>query len=165
MKDMEFYVKSAINHTMAFLIRIIAPTSELSLPRTRSPNRFMPMSCVIHDLYSLALSNSDQFEKPTSSARAGISATDPVGIPARQPDSGILMILSYFYFIFLFLSPTHFELKSLACRFLVMEGNLTRKPSSSLVMTTWQPRRLVSVRPKARSSISFSSSSGSGIRS
>jgi len=55
--------------------------------------------------------------------------------------------------------------KSLACRFLVMVGSLITKPSSSLDILTWQPRRLVSVRPKAKSSMSFSSSSGSSILS
>lgn len=60
---------------------------------------------------------------------------------------------------------SYLDWKSLACMFLVMEGSLTRSPSSSLVMMTWQPRRLVSVRPNARSSMSFSSSSGSGILS
>lgn len=65
------------------------------------------------------------------------------------------LIMSFFIFYW----------KSLACRFLVMEGSFTRRPSNSLVMSTWQPRRLVSVRPNARSSMSFSSSSGSGILS
>lgn len=57
------------------------------------------------------------------------------------------------------------ELKSLAWKFLVMAGNLTFIPSSSFVILTWHPSRLVSVRPKARSSMSFSSSSASGMRS
>ena len=46
-----------------------------------------------------------------------------------------------------------------------MVGSLMTKPSSSLDILTWQPRRLVSVRPKAKSSMSFSSSSGSSILS
>ena len=46
-----------------------------------------------------------------------------------------------------------------------MLGSLTRKPSRSLDIFTWHPRREVSVKPKARSSISFSSSSGSDILS
>jgi len=54
-------------------------------------------------------------------------------------------------------------LKSLACRFLVIDGSLTVNPSSSLVILTWQPSLLVSCSPKARSSMSFSSSSASGI--
>ena len=58
-----------------------------------------------------------------------------------------------------------YHLKSLDCRFLVMLGSFTFRPSNSGVMTTWQPRRLVSCSPKARSSMSFSSSSGSGILS
>ena len=57
------------------------------------------------------------------------------------------------------------ELKSLAWKFLVICGSLTVMPSRSLVILIWQPRRLVSVRPKARSSMSFSSSSASGMRS
>lgn len=67
--------------------------------------------------------------------------------------------------IMLCLSVSFPYLKSLACRFLVMDGSFTTRPSSSGAMTTWHPRRLVSVRPKARSSMSFSSSSGSGILS
>lgn len=59
----------------------------------------------------------------------------------------------------------YFDSKSLACRFLVIEGSLTRRPSRPLVILTWQPRREVSVRPKARSNMSFSSSSGSSILS
>ena len=58
-----------------------------------------------------------------------------------------------------------FLLKSLACIFLVIEGSLTRNPSNSLFMITWQPNLDVSVNPNARSSMSFSSSSGSDIRS
>lgn len=58
--------------------------------------------------------------------------------------------------------PGH-DLKSLACKFLVMDGSFTTIPFSSGVTLIWQPSLLVSVRPKARSSMSFSSSSGSGI--
>lgn len=57
------------------------------------------------------------------------------------------------------------QLKSFDCKFLVIAGNATRIPSSSLVMSTWHPKRDVSVNPKARSNMSFSSSSGSGILS
>lgn len=60
-----------------------------------------------------------------------------------------------------FLAP----LKSLACKFRVILGRRTRSPSKSLVIWTWQPNLEVSVNPKARSSMSFSSSSGSGILS
>lgn len=56
-------------------------------------------------------------------------------------------------------------LKSLACRFRVMLGNLTRRPSRALFILTWHPNLDVSVSPNARSSISFSSSSGSSILS
>lgn len=66
---------------------------------------------------------------------------------------------------FLFYSRPYFDSKSLACKFLVIDGNLTRSPSKSLVILTWQPSLEVSVRPKARSSMSFSSSSGSSILS
>lgn len=64
-------------------------------------------------------------------------------------------------------SRTHppFFAKSLACMFRVMLGSLTISPSSSGAILTWQPSRLVSVRPNARSSMSFSSSVGSGIAS
>ena len=41
------------------------------------------------------------------------------------------------------------------------EGRRTTRPSSSLLASTWQPRRDVCVRPNARSSMSFSSSLGS----
>ena len=54
-------------------------------------------------------------------------------------------------------------LKSLACKFRVMLGNLTRSPSRSFFILTWHPNRDVSVNPNARSSMSFSSSSGSSI--
>ena len=56
-------------------------------------------------------------------------------------------------------------LKSLACKFRVILGNLTRNPSSSFVIFTWHPNLDVSVKPNAKSSMSFSSSSGSGILS
>lgn len=46
-----------------------------------------------------------------------------------------------------------------------MDGNRTTNPSRSLVMITWQPNREVSVSPKARSNMSFSSSDGSSILS
>lgn len=54
-----------------------------------------------------------------------------------------------------------FSAKSEAWRLRVMEGSLITRPSSSLLITTWQPSLLVSVRPNARSSMSFSSSEGS----
>ncbi len=56
-------------------------------------------------------------------------------------------------------------LKSLACKFLVMLGSFTLRPSSSGAILTWHPNLDVSVNPNARSSMSFSSSSGSGILS
>ena len=56
-------------------------------------------------------------------------------------------------------------LKSLACKLRVILGSLTRSPSNSFVIFTWHPSLDVSVKPKARSNISFSSSSGSGILS
>lgn len=56
-------------------------------------------------------------------------------------------------------------LKSLACRFLVIFGSFTLNPSSSGTIFTWHPNLDVSVSPNARSSMSFSSSSGSGILS
>lgn len=59
----------------------------------------------------------------------------------------------------------YFDSKSLAWRFRVMDGNRTTSPSRSLVMITWQPNREVSVSPKARSNMSFSSSDGSSILS
>ena len=43
-------------------------------------------------------------------------------------------------------------------RLRVLDGSLTTSPSSSSVMMIWQPRREVAVRPKARSSMSSSSS-------
>src|ERR1700679_1982809 len=49
--------------------------------------------------------------------------------------------------------------------FLVIEGSLTLKPFSSSFIITWQPNLDVSVNPNAKSSMSFSSSSGSGILS
>lgn len=48
--------------------------------------------------------------------------------------------------------------------FLVAEGSVQVMPSSSRVTFTWHPNRLVSVSPNAMSSMSFSSSSGSGKR-
>jgi hypothetical protein len=51
------------------------------------------------------------------------------------------------------------------CTFLVALGRVTDIPSKSLHMMTWHPRRLVSVKPGARSSMSFSSSLGSSILS
>jgi hypothetical protein len=51
------------------------------------------------------------------------------------------------------------------CTFLVAFGRVTDIPSKSLHMITWQPRRLVSVKPGAKSSMSFSSSLGSSILS
>lgn len=59
----------------------------------------------------------------------------------------------------------HFDSKSLACRFRVIVGSLTTNPSRSLLIITWHPNRDVSVRPKARSNMSFSSSEGSSILS
>lgn len=56
-------------------------------------------------------------------------------------------------------------LKSLACRFLVMLGNFTLNPSRSFDIFTWHPSLEVSVKPNARSNMSFSSSSGSSILS
>ena len=47
--------------------------------------------------------------------------------------------------------------------FWTMPGNLTMSPSRSLCTFTWQPSRLVSVTPVARSSISLSCSPGSSI--
>jgi hypothetical protein len=49
--------------------------------------------------------------------------------------------------------------------FLVIEGSFTRNPSSSFDMTIWHPNLDVSVKPKAKSSISFSSSVASSILS
>lgn len=57
----------------------------------------------------------------------------------------------------------HFCSKSLACKFLVMDGSRTTMPSRSLLIGTWHPKRDVSCNPKARSSMSFSSSDGSSI--
>ena len=68
------------------------------------------------------------------------------------------------FLLYLLQSDRSFFLpKSLACMFLVIEGSLTRNPSNSLSIMTWQPNLDVSVRPNARSSMSFSSSSGSGM--
>ena len=53
--------------------------------------------------------------------------------------------------------------KSFFCKFRVMLGSLTTNPSNSFDILTWHPSRLVSVSPNARSNMSFSSSSGSGI--
>lgn len=50
---------------------------------------------------------------------------------------------------------------TLACIFRVMAGNFTTRPSTLGSIFTWQPNLDVSVRPNARSSMSFSSSSGS----
>lgn len=82
--------------------------------------------------------------------------------------------------------PSHFFEKSLLCRFLVILGSFTTNPSSSFDILTWQPnldliisvslhsgrgriritgKTYVSVKPNAKSNISFSSSSGSGILS
>ena len=55
--------------------------------------------------------------------------------------------------------------KSEACMFRVICGNLTTMPSISLAICTWQPSRDVSVKPNARSNMSFSSSVASGILS
>lgn len=46
-----------------------------------------------------------------------------------------------------------------------MDGNRTTIPSRSLVIITWHPSREVSVSPKARSNMSFSSFDGSSILS
>lgn len=79
--------------------------------------------------------------------------------------SSICIAIRCVQFLLLFCASENYDLKSLACRFLVIEGSLTTNPSSSGVIVTWQPNLLVSVKPKARSSMSFSSSSGSGILS
>lgn len=78
----------------------------------------------------------------------------------RHFQNPMIEYTSAFFFFYFFLST-----KSLACIFLVIAGSRTTNPSKSLVIFTWHPSREVSVKPKARSSMSFSSSSGSGIRS
>ena len=58
-----------------------------------------------------------------------------------------------------------YEAFNLPCdTFRVALGMRTRMPSRSLHMATWQPSRDVSLKPKARSSMSFSSSDGSSMR-
>lgn len=82
----------------------------------------------------------------------------------------VLLVTQRFLFNSSSLNPLsyldHYPLlsKSLACMFLVILGSFTTSPSSSFVILTWHPKRLVSVRPNAKSSMSFSSSSGSGIK-
>jgi hypothetical protein len=86
---------------------------------------------------------------------------------ASMPAASVYAPLATLYrwlFLRLRISSVHFFFsKSLACMFLVIVGSFTSSPSSSLFILTWHPSLLVSVRPKARSSMSFSSSSGSSI--